>query len=85
MSGNSPENKEGLVQRALDSGLVVLMAFYLQQLALLIGLGLLVLGVALWQHWFVFAGLLSLRSAFFLQKLYRQRLSQSCSASSPPL
>jgi len=52
-------------------GLALLLLFWTQQLSMLIGLTLLIIGFTLWNYWLVFFALLILRGSFFLQVLYR--------------
>ena len=57
---------------AHSGGMALLLLFCSQQLSLLFGLALLIVGFSLWSYWLVFFALLSLRGSFFLQAvLYR--------------
>lgn len=55
-----------------NSGTSLLVMFCAQQLSLMAGLVLLIVGFSLWQYWWVFFGLLSLRGSFLLQEIHRK-------------
>ena len=69
----APTFIERLTLRVLHGGgIALLLLFWMQQLALLLGLCLLIAGLSLWSYWLVFLALLCLRGSFFLQALYEE-------------
>lgn len=63
---------ERLAARVLHGGGVAMLLLYCtQQLSLMFGLTLLIIGFSLWNYWLVFFALLSLRGSFFLQAVHR--------------
>lgn len=52
-------------------GFILLLLFYAQQLTLMLGIVLLIVGFSQWSFWLVFFALLCLRGSFFLQAVYR--------------
>lgn len=54
------------------SGISLLLLFMAQQLCLLAGLTMLIIGFSLWHYWMVLGGLLGLRASFLLQSLHRK-------------